>query len=151
MIVGIDPGVKTGVEIGCAMRSGRNGRREMPSESKEQIALFRWAALACGTRPELRLLFAIPNGGARDKRTGAMLKAGGVRPGVPDVCLPVKTEHYGGLWIELKRRGERGKPKGRPSDVQLQWLGALQSHGQCAAICYGWDEARDVIEGYLKQ
>lgn len=122
----------------------------MPSESSEQIALFRWARLAACTVPALGLLFAIPNGGARSKATAGRLKAEGVRAGVPDICLPVAIAPYGGLWIELKRPGERGKPKGRASPEQLRWLGDLQAHGQCVAICYGALEAIDVIGAYLR-
>lgn len=121
------------------------------SEHAEQSALFRWAKLAAATKPELRMLFAIQNGGKRSKTGAWALKLEGVRPGVPDVCLPVSRGSYGSLWIELKRPATAGKPKGRVSTEQLQWQGDLQVHGQCAAVCYGWLEARDVIEAYLKQ
>lgn len=119
------------------------------SESSEQRALFHWAGMQARTRPELAMLFAVPNGGARNKITAAKLKGEGVRAGVPDVCLPVRVGNYGGLWIELKRPGAPGKPKGRTSAEQLHWLGMLQSYGQFAMVCFGWSEARDVIEAYL--
>jgi len=120
------------------------------SESSEQIALFEWAAFVGGAIPELSLLFAVPNGGARSKATAARLKNEGVKAGVPDLCLPVRTDLYGALWIELKRPGTRLKPKGRVSEAQKEWLGALQAHGQCAAVCFGWGEARDMILAYLR-
>jgi len=46
------------------------------TEEAEQTALFAWAALAKNSYPELELLFAIPNGGKRDKGTGAKLSTG---------------------------------------------------------------------------
>ena len=49
------------------------------TEHRIQAGLFKWAKLASAHHPELTLLFAIPNGGARDPITGAMLKAEGVK------------------------------------------------------------------------
>ena len=72
------------------------------SEHDEQSAIFEWAALMQGAYPELGLLFAIPNGGKRDKATAGKLKAEGVKAGVPDMCLPVSNGKYHGLFIELK-------------------------------------------------
>lgn len=119
------------------------------SESAEQAALFQWARFATSQHPALRLLFCIPNGGARHKATAGRLKREGVRPGVPDVCLPVPSGPYHALYIELKRPHTPGKPRGRTSPEQLWWLGELQAVGNCAGVAYGWDEARTMIEAYL--
>jgi hypothetical protein len=54
-------------------------------------------------------LFAVPNGGRRDKRTAAKLKAEGVVAGVSDLILLLPNKSYGALLIELKT------PKGRQS------------------------------------
>ena len=54
----------------------------------EQVALFGWAEYNEAYYPELRLLYAIPNGGHRHKAMSAELKAEGVKPGVPNLCLP---------------------------------------------------------------
>lgn len=52
-------------------------------EHAEQVALCRWWAMyARRIGVAESLLFAIPNGGRRDKTTGARLKAEGVRAGV---------------------------------------------------------------------
>ena len=67
------------------------------SESQEQQALFEWAELSKRCFPELELLFHVPNGGARSKATAGRLKAEGVKPGVPDLCLPVPRGAYHGL------------------------------------------------------
>jgi hypothetical protein len=120
------------------------------SESSEQIALFNWARLATGQYPALRLLFAVPNGGKRARITASRLQREGARRGVPDLCLPVPSGPYCGLWIELKRQAAPGKPKGRATPEQLWWLGELQAVGNCAGIAYGWDEARNMIEAYLR-
>lgn len=120
------------------------------SEHAEQVALFRWAALASAAHPDLRLLFAVPNGGARSKATAGRLKAEGVRAGVPDICLPVPRHGYGALYVELKRPWAPGRAKGALRPVQRDWLAALQEAGNAVAVAYGWIEARDVIEGYLQ-
>ena len=67
-----------------------------------------------GLIPEFEWVFAIPNGGARDKRTGARLKAEGVKPGVWDLFFPRNKYQYAtedgrslisiGIFIEVKTK-----------------------------------------------
>ena len=90
------------------------------------------------------MLAAIPNGGRRDPVTGALLKAEGTQRGFPDLFLYVPRRVYHGLAIELKRR-----VGGRVSPAQAEWLNRLREQGYKAIVCYGWDDARRVIEGYL--
>jgi hypothetical protein len=113
------------------------------SEYAEQCALITWAGLVQGRWPELALLFHIPNGGARDRVTGAQLKAAGVKAGVPDLCLPVARHGWHGLFIELKVGDNE------PSAQQVRWLDDLAAQGYLALVCRGWDEAREALEGYL--
>lgn len=113
------------------------------SERDEQVAIFEWAAFNTGRLPELALLFHVPNGGKRDVVTAARLKAEGVKPGVPDVWLPVPRLGYHGLVIEMKCRG------GRVSPEQRDWLDRLHTQHYCVAICYDWQAAAAEIEAYL--
>lgn len=115
-----------------------------PTEAEEQYALFRWAAYNRTKYPELELMYHIPNEGRRSIVTGGRLKAQGLRPGVPDVCLPVPNVKYTALYIELKRR--KG---GWVSEDQRGWIAALNRAGCRAVVCNGWDEAREEIERYL--
>ena len=94
--------------------------------------------------PELGLLFHIPNGGFRHPATAARMKALGVKPGVPDLFLPVARGDYYGLWIEMKRR--KG---GRVSEAQSEWLDALRRQGYKTIVCCGADAAIAAIEDYL--
>ena len=119
-------------------------RNNTPLESAEQVALFRWAAYASGTHPELKNLYHVPNGGTRDRREAHNLRLQGVKSGVPDICLDWPGSGYHGLRIELKRT--KG---GRLSDDQKDWLERLNRAGYRAVVCYGWDEARREIEEYL--
>lgn len=114
------------------------------SEAQEQRALFQWAGLAEQQYPELKLLHHIPNGGKRDVKTAANLKKEGVKAGVPDICLLVARGQYHGLYIELKQ-----PKKGKLQKNQKEWLHALEKQGYSAKVCYGWLEAREVIEIYL--
>lgn len=113
-------------------------------EHHEQVALFKWARLQEKRTLDLRLLFAIPNGGKRNKATAGKLKAEGVKAGVPDICLPVARGRFHGLYIELKA------PGGKASDSQSSWLKALAAQGYCAHVCVGWESAKNVIVAYLE-
>ena len=93
------------------------------------------------------LLFAVPNGGARNAITGARLKDEGVTAGVADLILLVPRAHhlhdeyevesYHGLAIEMKT------PTGRQSPEQRAWQAAIEAQGYKYAI------ARDVL-GFVK-
>ena len=114
-------------------------------EAQEQRALFDWAAYAQNRWPELGLLYHIPNGGSRDPREAHNLRMQGVKPGVPDICLPVPRNGYAALYIEMKR-----KSGGVLSDNQRVWLKALNRAGNRAVVCKGFDEARETILEYLR-
>jgi hypothetical protein len=113
-------------------------------EDAHQRALVKWADLSARVHPELRWLYAVPNGGRRDARTGGALKRQGVRPGVPDLVLPVARGGWFGLYVELKRPGKHSRPK-----EQLAWIAGLVANGYRAAFCVGWEEARQLLTDYL--
>jgi hypothetical protein len=113
------------------------------NEHDEQKALMQWAAWHEGQCPALALLFAIPNGGKRDPVTAVRLQREGVKPGVPDLCLPVPRQGWHGLFIELKAG------KNKPTDKQLDWLERLSEQGYLAVVCWGYDEATATIKDYL--
>lgn len=117
--------------------------------------LFKWAQMQAGALPELRLMFAIPNGGARPgvkvgkdgkkfSVTAARMKAEGVKRGVPDICLPVARGGYHGLFLELKAG------KNSTSVEQGDWLLKLRTQGYLAMVVKDdWQEAKTVISDYL--
>ena len=70
------------------------------TEEDEQSALFQFASWQ--KEPEWSLLFAIPNGGYRKLKTGIRLKRTGLKPGIPDMMLPVGRGGFLGLFIEMK-------------------------------------------------
>lgn len=113
------------------------------TEAQEQAALFQWAEMAKKQYPELTLMYHVPNGGSRNIIEARNLKRQGVKAGVPDICLPVARGGFHGLYIELKAG------KGRPSSKQLYWLKKLNEHGNMAIICWGFEQARDMVVKYL--
>lgn len=117
--------------------------QKIQHEANEQIKLFRWANFATAKYPCLALLHHIPNGGSRNRLEARNLKLQGVKSGVPDICLPVPCGKYHGLYIEMKYG------KNKPTDNQNRWLTLLRQNGYCTAICYGWEDAKKVIENYL--
>lgn len=116
----------------------------MTEEDREQAAVFEWAELMEVICPELGLLHAIPNGGYRPPATAALLKRTGVKPGVPDMFLPVARGSYHGLYIEMKRR-----TGGKVSVNQKMWLLKLSEEGYKTAVCHGAKEAIRLLESYL--
>lgn len=123
-----------------------------PLEHDEQAALFFWARWNNVNYPELRLMFAIPNGGHRNLLVARKMKAEGVKAGVPDIFLPVARGGFHGLFVEMKAESARPKKggKGGLSDLQCEWIGDLRNQGYKVAVCYGRDEAIAEITNYLK-
>ena len=113
------------------------------TEHGHQAALFAWAASQINKYPDLKWLFAIPNGGQRSASQGAQLRAEGVKRGVPDIMLPVPTKQYHGMFVELK------VGKNVPSDDQEKYLFYLNENNYYTIVCYSWTEARDEILKYL--
>jgi len=95
-------------------------------------------------------LIAIPNGGKRDIREAARLKQQGVKSGVSDLFLALPRGNYCGLWIEMKRPIVKGKSRPKVSEMQNIWISKMVVVGYRAKVCYGFDEARELIEMYLK-
>ena len=92
------------------------------------------------------LLFAVPNGGSRSGRAGAMLKAEGVLRGVPDLFYAYPCHDRHGLFIEFKR----AHPKGYLSAEQKDVIPRLEADGYQVAVVYSGHGAKKAIEHYLK-
>jgi len=114
------------------------------SEHDEQVALFQWAGYQLGACPELALMFAIPNGGDRHPAVAGKLRDEGVKPGVPDICLPVPRGKYHGMFLEMKF----GKNKPKPD--QFKWMGALRDQGYYVRLAWDWQTAAEFITRYLE-
>jgi hypothetical protein len=108
-----------------------------PSEHIEQVQTVAWLRK---NYPNY-WIFAIPNGGHRNKIAAAKLKAEGVLPGVPDLFVPDLN-----LWIEMKR--QKG---GRLSDDQKSMRTYLMSCGHDFIVCHGFEDAKRQISDFLQK
>jgi len=116
-----------------------------PTEEQEQAAVMEWAMLMEKQAPELALLYHCPNGADRHPAVAAKLKKQGVKPGIPDLFLPVARGMSHGLYIEMKR--QKG---GRVSEDQKAWMEALTEQGYVCVVAHGAEEACDAIWNYLE-
>ncbi len=112
-----------------------------PSEFEEQCVFVKWL-----TEREYKFT-AIPNStwtssySVKNKNT-----ASGVRAGLPDMIIIVNDSI---VWIEMKKLDVKPKKEGKGgvSEVQQEWLDALNKCSNCRAyVCYGAEEAKKVIE-----
>ena len=130
-----------------------NLRTMRSTEHDIQSALFTWAQLQTAQHPELGLMFAIPNGGKREKRQdrkgrwfspiAQKLKREGVKRGTPDIFLPCARGGSHGLFIEMKA------PDGRVSPDQAGVHKLLWEEGYAVIVCYSLEGAITLITWYL--
>ena len=120
-------------------------------EHQHQVALIEWAwrtslptasEIAPGSKVGTFLL-AIPNGGRRQPREAARLKAEGVKPGVSDLLLPLRRQGMAGFWLELKAPGKR------PTRDQLAWLERMRLAGYRAEWADDWAKAAGMLAEYV--
>jgi hypothetical protein len=138
------------------------------SEHSHQAALFAHIAMECNKihkdtplARDLKCLFAIPNGGERNKAVAGKLKAEGVKAGAWDLILPVhkqRRSHFNGpsnvVWhgliIEMKAPDRRNHKNGGIEDNQIDFGKMMNDNGWALAVCYTWYEAYAVILDYLR-
>ncbi len=121
------------------------------SEHSEQSAVMDWWARAY---PKYySCLWSVPNGailaGNAKQRAKQMnyLKAEGFKPGVSDLFLMIARDGYHGLFIEMK---DKGKTKCSVSDTQWEHIHEAREQGYRADWCAGFDQAKELIDEYMK-
>lgn len=119
------------------------GQRPDHHPGRNQTALFAWAERNLDKYPDLKWMYAIPNGGHRHVSVAVKLKAEGVKAGVPDVCLPAARRGCHGLYLEMKVGDNK------PTVGQEAYIDYLKSAGYCVHVCYSAVDARKAIEWYL--
>lgn len=106
-------------------------------EHEEQVRSVCWIETIY---PEHKI-FAVPNGGKRNRITAMKLKAEGVRSGVPDLFIPSLF-----LFIEMK------KPEGgKVSDNQKIWIEYLNQVGFKAFVANGFEEFKRIVEDRINE
>lgn len=160
------------------------------SEHASQVALFMWAKMAerfgavvandprsysdlkyaqglalyhGKPIPQLKWLFAVPNGGERTPSVAASMAAEGAKRGVADVFLPQHRYTYSneptnkvgegtmqlGLFIEMKKEMYRTHKDGGCKPEQLDFGKDMIEAGYVYHVCYTWLEVVKVILDYL--
>ena len=109
-----------------------------PSEHQEQVAFVQWFRLQF---PKV-LIFAIPNGGQRNKIVAAKLKREGTISGVPDLYSP-----YFNLWIEMKR--VKGGSLSKNQKEVIEFL--EHSCGHVVIIAKGWKDGAKQVMQFLEK
>ena len=68
-----------------------------------------------------------------------------MKPGVPDLHLPIARGKYIGMYIEMKVSPNTCTEK------QLLWMAALRAEGHYCVVAYSWHEAREQIVAYMEE
>lgn len=125
----------------------------VPTESQSQIAVVNWFHVQYPTK----VIFAIPNGawlhGTKLQRIqqANKMKREGLLKGVSDLFIAVprnglRSSH--GLFLEMKREGETASSI---SDEQRLFLDQMFALGFDAHWAAGFDQAKEIIEKYMKE
>lgn len=116
-------------------------KRPDDEEHRLQCACVNWFRLQYPTHASA--LFAVPNGGRRDRVSGAKLKAEGVLPGVSDLILLLPRGNHHGLLIEMKTES------GKQSQAQRDWQRDMVHRGYKYMVIRSIDEFIDRVTDYL--
>ena len=118
-------------------------QRKHPSEEEHNIQCncVKWFRLKY--RRFAHNLFAVPNGGWRNRTVAAKLKGEGVLAGVSDLIFLKSNVHYGALLIEMKRE------KGKQSDAQREWQRLMEADGFKYVVCRSLDDFMREIDEYI--
>lgn len=126
------------------------------SEHNEQVIYFRWCKI------QKIPVYANPNGVYMpipkffpvkyqamlrtmiQKIISKMKKEGAFQKGLPDLTIPIKTEKYGSLYIEMKIKGNYATKE------QKEYMEMLGNHGNKCIVCYGANEAIEETKKYLR-
>lgn len=127
-------------------KSRKHQRTHNPDREHElQVACVEWFRYQY---PRLsKRLFAVPNGGYRDRRTAAKLKDEGVLSGVSDLILLKPNTRFHALLIEMKVTEKYS----RQSSEQKEWQKELTSLDEYKyVVCRSIDDFMREVNDYLK-
>lgn len=122
------------------------------TESSHQQAYFCWLRNNKHLQPGFEFAYAVPNGGNRSPREAARFKAEGVRPGVPDVVVPIPCGQQHGLYIEFKKPDLERRMKGTVTDKdQIRYRDYLISQNYGHFVAFSYLQAVQATIKYLSQ
>jgi hypothetical protein len=114
----------------------------LPTEHEEQVRVIKW----CDAQrdPRASLIYSHLNGLRAPLGAVVKAKAAGGRKGIPDLFLPVPSQGYHGLYVEMKRL-----KLGKISPEQKEWIARLGAMGYRVEVCKGHEVAIAIIQDYL--
>lgn len=125
-------------------KSGAKKKRAISHEEADiQSEFFAQAKIFFPRIPE-KLLFAVPNGGSRNKLEAINLKRQGVKSGVADVLLLIPKGGFASLCLEFKTK------TGKQSDDQKEFQKQAEMCGSKYVIVRSVKEAIEKVREYLK-
>lgn len=113
------------------------------TEHQIQSAYFRWVYSKSLEDSRYSMIHAVPNGGLRSAKDGAMMKREGVKRGVFDIYCMIQKKGYGALLIETKTKS------GKLSIEQKKYFKLYQQQNYFPVVCYSLKEMIEVTEWYL--
>lgn len=94
-----------------------------------------------------RLLFAVPNGGARNAKEAAIMKGEGVTAGVADLILLYPSDGFHSLCIEFKTPSKSS----RQTPMQKEWQALAEAHGNKYIVCRTFEDFERTIKNYFAE
>ena len=130
-------------EMKAKANKGKPRKKPRHIESQIQQSCVRWFRLQF---PDIALLlFAVPNGGARNKREAGILKGEGVTAGVADVILLKPSGGFASLCVEFKTEDKGSNQR----DTQKRWQEVAETAGNKYVICRSFDDFYREVRSYL--
>jgi hypothetical protein len=131
------------IEKKDAKSVAKKKRKHSSEEADIQSEFFNQVKIFFPRIPE-KLLFAIPNGGSRNKLEAINLKRQGVKRGVADVLLLIPRCGFASLCLEFKTK------TGKQSDDQKEFQEQAENCGSKYVIVRSVKDAIDEMKNYLK-
>lgn len=128
----------------CFAKQDADIQRAKPKHNEDDIqeAFFYTARIVF---PKLgKLLFAVPNGGKRDKREAGRMKKQGVVPGISDIICLIPNKEYKFLCMETKTEINN------QSDHQIQFQREVETVGGLYTVFRSAAEGIELLTKYLK-
>lgn len=126
---------------------GKNCKKQSkdPTEAQIQQSIIEWCEWKAKQYPALGMIYHIPNGGLRSKSEAALFKRLGVRAGMPDLCLPVRSwcGYFHALYLEIKTLN------GKISKQQSERINALSQYNNMCKVVYSTENAIWQISNHL--
>ena len=125
------------------------------TEHELQSSIIDWKHRNINRHKAIEWLHAVPNGaklpwhknnrGQRYSPEANKLKAEGLTPGIPDLCLPFPAHDYHGLYIELKRPGNIDDVR----EGQKDFMAYAESVGYLCQVHDDYDHVIELLCWYL--